>query len=141
MNTTVPAPTKNERLLAWVEEIAALTEPDAIHWCDGSAEEYDQLCQDARRRGHLRAALRRQAPGLLPRALRPRRRRARRGPHVHLLEREADAGPTNNWRDPAEMRETLTGLFTGSMRGPHDVRRAVLDGPAGLGREPTSASS
>ena len=45
MNTTVPAPTKNERLLAWVEEVAALTEPDEIHWCDGSAEEYDRLCQ------------------------------------------------------------------------------------------------
>ena len=46
MNTTVPAPTKNERLLAWVEEVAALTEPDQIHWCDGSAEEYDRLCQE-----------------------------------------------------------------------------------------------
>jgi phosphoenolpyruvate carboxykinase (GTP) len=45
MSTTVPAPTKNDRLLAWVEEVAALTEPAGIHWCDGSAEEYDDLCQ------------------------------------------------------------------------------------------------
>ena len=46
MNTTVPAPTKNKRLLAWVHEVAQLTEPDQIQWCDGSAEEYDRLCQE-----------------------------------------------------------------------------------------------
>src|SRR5665647_2025799 len=45
MNTTASAPTTNERLLAWVGEVASLTEPDDIHWCDGSAEEYDSLCQ------------------------------------------------------------------------------------------------
>jgi len=54
MSTTAPAPTKNERLLAWVEEVAALTEPDEIHWCDGSAEEYDRLVSaaDTRRAFH-----------------------------------------------------------------------------------------
>src|ERR1700722_1580809 len=45
MNTTVPAPTKNERLLAWVQEVAEMTQPEEIHWCDGSAEEYEELCQ------------------------------------------------------------------------------------------------
>ena len=85
MNTTAPAPTKNERLLAWVEEIAALTEPDEIHWCDGSAEEYDRLCQELVEAGTFERLSRRQAPQLLPRAVRPRRRGARRGPHVHLL--------------------------------------------------------
>ena len=46
MSTTASAPTKNERLLAWVEEVAALSEPEEIHWCDGSAEEYDRLCAE-----------------------------------------------------------------------------------------------
>ena len=130
-------PTTNEKLVAWVEEIAALTKPKDVHWCDGSAEEYDSLCPAARRRRARSEARRRQAPELLPRALRPGRRRARRGPHVHLLARTRhDAGPTNNWTDPAEMREKLNGPVRRLHGGPHDVRRAVLDGPARLADRP-----
>ena len=72
MNTTAPAPTKNERLLAWVEEVAALTEPDEIHWCDGSAEEYDRMCGDLVEAGTFEPAVRGQAAQLLSRAVGPR---------------------------------------------------------------------
>src|ERR1700685_3935917 len=110
-------PTDHKKLIAWVDEIAALTQPDAVEWCDGSAEEYDRLCQllvsngtftklsEAKRPNSYWAP---SDPGDVGRDEEP--------PH-HLPAPRADARPTNNWRDPAEMRELLTGLFKGSMRG------------------------
>ena len=110
------APTKNTKLIAWVEEVAALTTPDTIEWCDGSADEYDRLCQAAGRRRHLHQAVGRQAAEQLLGPLGPRRRGPGRGPHLHLLGRaRSDAGPTNNWRDPAEMRADAR---PGSSRAP-----------------------
>ena len=134
------APTKNDKLIAWVEEIAELTQPDSVEWCDGSAEEYDRLCAAAGRCRHLREALRRQAPELLSGALQPGDVARVEDRTFICSEREEDAGPTNNWKDPGEDARDASAAVRGCM-GPHDVRGALLDGPARLARSPRSACS
>ncbi|HVB06425.1 MAG TPA: phosphoenolpyruvate carboxykinase (GTP) [Acidimicrobiales bacterium] len=111
------APTSHRKLLEWVEEFEALAKPDRIHWCDGSREEYERLCALLVANGTFTE---------LSDAKRPHsywahsdvRDVARVEARTFICsEREVDAGPTNNWVAPIEMRTTLEELFAGSMKG------------------------
>jgi phosphoenolpyruvate carboxykinase (GTP) len=113
--TTVP--TKHEKLVAWVEQVAELTRPDAIHWCDGSASEYDALAQQLVDAGTFERLSEAKRPNSYL-ALSDPGDVARVEDRTFICsETEDAAGPTNNWRDPEEMRDLLGDLFAGAMEG------------------------
>ena len=112
-----PAPTSHPELIAWVEEIAALTRPARVHWCDGSEAEKKAIVADLIGKGTLRELDQTKRPGCYYAASDPKDVARVESRTFICPANEADAGPTNNWADPVEMRARLDGLFDGCMAG------------------------
>ncbi len=111
------ASTSNQKLTDWVEQWAEVFQPDAIEWCDGSAEEYDRLCQVLVDGGTFERLSEAKRPNSYL-ALSDPADVARVEDRTFIAsEREIDAGPTNNWRDPAELKAEMLELYRGCMRG------------------------
>src|SRR6185437_13302514 len=109
--------TKNRHLIRWVEKMAELTQPAAIHWVDGSRQEYDSLCEEMVASGTLIRLNAEKWPECFYARSDPKDvARVEERTFICSLSKDA-AGPTNNWVDPFEMRRKLKALFRGSMSG------------------------
>ncbi len=108
---------KHKKLLEWVDEMAALLEPDSIHWCDGSEEENERLLEENVAKGAAVRLNREKRPGCYLFRSDPSDVARVEGRTFISSENEDDAGPTNNWIDPVELKETMRELYRGAMRG------------------------
>ncbi|HUI92942.1 MAG TPA: phosphoenolpyruvate carboxykinase (GTP) [Chitinivibrionales bacterium] len=107
----------NKKLEQWVKEIAVLCKPDTVHWCDGSQKEYDDLCQLMVKAGMATPLNPEKRPGCFLFRSHPSDV-ARVEDRTYIASRSRDeAGPTNNWMDPNELKKIMTKLYTGCMKG------------------------